>query len=197
MVVSHDGGDTWTPALPPDANTVNLEGAIHELKDGTILALDTYVVPGDRPDSGVGQLYISKDEYRTQQGPIGTTFSIPHADFCSSTDDKGRPYGAERLHRRIVELPGGDLLIPMYGLLKGDNYRSRVLKPLAGSLCIPKLNFQVIRRTIATRARNLGSVKDIHSHLCQSRADTTANEYMQDFLRGCSRWLQRSLRCSM
>jgi integrase len=49
-----------------------------------------------------------------------------------------------------------------------------------GSLGIPKLNFQVIRRTIATRAQSLGSVKDIQSHLRHSRADTTANEYMQE-----------------
>jgi integrase len=53
-------------------------------------------------------------------------------------------------------------------------------KPLRDSLGIPKLNFQVIRRTIATRAQSLGSVKDIQSHLRHSRADTTANEYMQE-----------------
>jgi integrase len=45
---------------------------------------------------------------------------------------------------------------------------------------IPKLNFQVLRRTMATRAQNLGSVKDIQSHLRHSRADITANEYMQE-----------------
>jgi integrase len=66
------------------------------------------------------------------------------------------------------------------GFMDTANYRSRVLKPLADSLSIPKLNFQVIRRTIATRAQSLGSVKDIQSHLRHSRADTTANEYMQE-----------------
>jgi len=66
------------------------------------------------------------------------------------------------------------------GFMDTSNYRSRVLKPLAESLEIPKLNFQVIRRTIATRAQSLGSVKDIQSHLRHSRADTTANEYMQE-----------------
>jgi integrase len=66
------------------------------------------------------------------------------------------------------------------GFMDTSNYRSRVLKPLADSLEIPKLNFQVIRRTIATRAQSLGSVKDIQSHLRHSRADTTANEYMQE-----------------
>jgi integrase len=66
------------------------------------------------------------------------------------------------------------------GFIDPINYRNRVLKPLADSLGILKLNFQVIRRTIATRAQSLGSVKDIQSHLRHSRADTTANEYMQE-----------------
>jgi integrase len=66
------------------------------------------------------------------------------------------------------------------GFMDTSNYRTRVLKPLADSLGIPKLNFQVIRRTIATRAQSLGSVKDIQSHLRHSRADTTANEYMRE-----------------
>ena len=66
------------------------------------------------------------------------------------------------------------------GFLDTSNYRNRILKPLADELGIPKLNFQVLRRTMATRAQNLGSVKDIQSHLRHSRADTTANEYMQE-----------------
>jgi hypothetical protein len=37
-----------------------------------------------------------------------------------------------------------------------SNYRNRVLNLLAESPEIPKLNFQVIRRTIATRAQSLG-----------------------------------------
>jgi hypothetical protein len=35
-------------------------------------------------------------------------------------------------------------------------------------------------QAIATRAQSLGSVKYIQSHLRYSRADTTANEYMQE-----------------
>lgn len=66
------------------------------------------------------------------------------------------------------------------GYLDAGNYRNRVLKPLAERLNIPKLTFQVLRRTMATRAQNMGSVKDIQAHLRHSRADTTANEYMQE-----------------
>jgi integrase len=66
------------------------------------------------------------------------------------------------------------------GFMDADNYRFRVLKPLAESLGIPKLNFQVMRRTMATQAQKMGSVKDIQAHLRRSRPDTTANEYMQE-----------------
>jgi integrase len=45
---------------------------------------------------------------------------------------------------------------------------------------LPKLNFQVMRRTMATRAQAMGSVKDIQAHLRHAKADTTANEYMQE-----------------
>jgi integrase len=60
------------------------------------------------------------------------------------------------------------------------NYRYRVLKPLAEELGIPRLNFQILRRTIATQAQSMGSVKDIQAHLRHAKADTTANEYMQE-----------------
>ena len=60
------------------------------------------------------------------------------------------------------------------------NYRNRVLSPLAEKLGLPKLNFQVMRRTMATQAQSMGSVKDIQAHLRHAKADTTANEYMQE-----------------
>jgi len=66
------------------------------------------------------------------------------------------------------------------GMMDTANYRSRVLTPLAKKLVIPKLNFQVIRRTIATRAQKLGSIKDIQALLRHTTSDTAANEYVQE-----------------
>lgn len=66
------------------------------------------------------------------------------------------------------------------GFMDTANYRFRVLKPLADDLGIPKLNFQILRRTMATQAQKMGSVKDIQAHLRHTKADTTANEYMQE-----------------
>jgi integrase len=66
------------------------------------------------------------------------------------------------------------------GVMRVDNYRERVLKPLSQRLGLPRLNFQILRRTMATQAQNMGSVKDIQAHLRHAKADTTANEYMQE-----------------
>ena len=66
------------------------------------------------------------------------------------------------------------------GFMDTENYRNRVLNPLAEKLGLPKLNFQVMRRTMATQAQSMGSLKDIQAHLRHAKADTTANEYMQE-----------------
>jgi hypothetical protein len=65
------------------------------------------------------------------------------------------------------------------GFIDTANYRFRVLKPLAEKLGIEKLNFQILRRTMATQAQSMGSIKDSQAHLRHARPDTTACEYMQ------------------
>ena len=51
---------------------------------------------------------------------MAITFNLPGGRFTGSTDDGGRNYGALRLHRRILELPNGDLLTTLYGRFEGD-----------------------------------------------------------------------------
>ncbi|MEO6876361.1 MAG: sialidase family protein [Opitutaceae bacterium] len=121
-VVSRDSGKTWTHfPLETGVTGPNLEGGSVVLANGTILSLDTYVTPGDKPGLGLGQLWRSTDDWRTVQGPIEATFSIPDAQFTGSSDDSGRVHAALRLHRRIIALPNGDLMTTLYGWLKGDN----------------------------------------------------------------------------
>lgn len=131
-VVSRDGAESWTTIpLPPNENGVNLEGGITQLRDGTIIALDTYIVPGRTPDQGLGQLYVSRDDWKTVEGPIDAVFDLPDCVYPSK-DDGGRPHEAQRLHRRILELPNGDLLTTYYGWKKGDatpsTYEPRMIK---------------------------------------------------------------------
>ena len=120
-VVSRDGGNTWTEfPRPPGENGVNFEGGAIQLRHGRILALDTYVTPGPGDGAGLGQVYASDDDWRTLQGPTENSFKIPGVNFHGSTDDYGRSHAAARLHRRILELPDGDLLTTAYGWFQGD-----------------------------------------------------------------------------
>ncbi len=66
------------------------------------------------------------------------------------------------------------------GFMDTGNYRRRVLHKLAKNLELPKLTFQVIRRTIATLAQKKGTVKDVQGLLRHSRAATTTDVYMQE-----------------
>jgi integrase len=63
--------------------------------------------------------------------------------------------------------------------IDSSNYRRRVLHKLAEELKLPKLTFQVIRRTIATLAKDKGHVKDIQGMMRHSKLATTTDVYMQ------------------
>ncbi len=63
------------------------------------------------------------------------------------------------------------------GPMDPSNFRKRVLHKLAEELELPKLTFQVIRRTIATLAE--GHVKGVQGMMRHSQVSTTTNVYMQ------------------
>ena len=136
-----------------------------------------------RTFDGENSLDLTETVYRGEIRPFGKTpkslgkMHLPDdlAEELKVWKLERKKLSEENVHPDAFMFPNAD-----GGFMDTSNYRSRVLKPLADSLDIPKLNFQVIRRTIATRAQSLGSVKDIQSHLRHSRADTTANEYMQE-----------------
>lgn len=132
-VISRDDGETWTSLpLKPGENGLNLEGGAIQLRDGSLLALDTYVVPGGRAGEGRGQLYSSTDDWCTLQGPEEITFNLPGINFYASSDDNGKFYATARLHRRIIELPDGDLLTTIYTCFEGDNtpsaYQAKMMR---------------------------------------------------------------------
>jgi integrase len=63
--------------------------------------------------------------------------------------------------------------------LDTGNYRKRVLHKVARNLQLPKLTFQVIRRTIATLAQKKGTVKDVQGVMRHPRTATTTDVYTQ------------------
>lgn len=70
------------------------------------------------------------------------------------------------------------------GFLDPGNYLKRVLKKLARELKLPKLTFQVIRRTIATLGQTKGTVKSVQGMLRHNRTATTTDVYMQEMPEG-------------
>ncbi len=120
-MVSRDGGAIWTEfPRKPGENGLNFEGGVIQLRSGRILALDTYITPGKTEGTGDGQFYYSDDDWHTLQGPVDNSFTIPGINYYGSTDDYGRPHAAARLHRRMLELPNGDLLTTVYCWFHGD-----------------------------------------------------------------------------
>ncbi len=65
------------------------------------------------------------------------------------------------------------------GFIDPQNYR-RKMRKLSRDLGLPKLTFQVIRRTIATLGQKKGTPKDIQSLLRHSKLATTTDVYMQE-----------------
>jgi integrase len=64
--------------------------------------------------------------------------------------------------------------------LSKENYTRRVLKPLAETAEVKKtLNFQVLRRTVATHLQGLGSPKDIAAILRHTNPSTAQEHYVQ------------------
>jgi integrase len=129
-------------------------------------------------DSVGSTMYVSETAYRGKIRPWGKTrksLGVIHIPRMLAADLK--------CWREQCSDPSPEAFI--FGNKDGDfmdtgNYRNRVLHKLAMDLKLPKLTFQVIRRTIATLAQKKGTVKDVQGVLRHSRAATTTDVYMQE-----------------
>jgi len=65
------------------------------------------------------------------------------------------------------------------GFMDYSNYRKRVLHKLAKDLSLPRLNFQIIRRTMATLAQDVANPKNIQGMMRHKRLATTTEVYIQ------------------
>ncbi|MGA2978039.1 MAG: tyrosine-type recombinase/integrase [Terriglobales bacterium] len=62
--------------------------------------------------------------------------------------------------------------------IRPENWLHRRVHPIAKTLGIAAVNFQILRRTFATNAQG-GNLKDVQTHLRHSTVGTTANVYVQ------------------
>jgi integrase len=87
--------------------------------------------------------------------------------------------------RKLTAWPqAGDFIFPnsQGGFLDYENFEARVLEPIRERLGLEKLNFQILRRTYATRAvgERRGTLKDVQKQLRHARPDTTLENYVKD-----------------
>ena len=126
-------------------------------------------------------LNIQETIYKGKIRPFGKTKGsitrVPIADVLAREIAQYR----DECRRNRVSISPEAFIFPgrLGGPMDPSNYRRRVLNKLAKELELPKLNFQVIRRTIATLGKSKGHVKDIQGIMRHSKASTTTDVYMQ------------------
>jgi integrase len=126
-------------------------------------------------------LDIQETLYRGKIRPYGKTkgsiTQVPIADILGDEITQYR----EECRKNGEDVSPDAFMFPgrFGGPMDPSNYRTRVLHKLADELELPKLNFQVIRRTIATLGKSKGHVKDIQGIMRHSKASTTTDIYMQ------------------
>ncbi|WP_263415223.1 site-specific integrase [Terriglobus albidus] len=126
-------------------------------------------------------LDIQETLYKGKIRPYGKTKgSITRVPIADVLGDEITQY-REECRKSGEDVSPGAFMFPgrFGGPMDPSNYRKRVLHKLARELELPKLNFQVIRRTIATLGKSKGHVKDIQGIMRHSKASTTTDIYMQ------------------
>ncbi len=120
---------------------------------------------------------VYKGKIRSFGKTKGSLTKVPIADVLA---DEIVDYREECRRKGQDTSPGGFMFPGRFGgPMDSSNYRHRVLHKLARELGFPKLNFQVIRRTIATLGKTKGHPKDIQGLMRHTRLATTMDIYMQ------------------
>ena len=126
-------------------------------------------------------LDIRETLYRGKIRPYGKTKgSITRVPVAAVLAREIAEYREECRNQKEDVSPDGFMFPGRFGgPMDTGNYRKRVLHNLAEQLDLPKLTFQVIRRTIATLGKSKGHPKDIQGLMRHSRLATTMEVYMQ------------------
>jgi integrase len=120
---------------------------------------------------------VYKGKVRTFGKTKGSLAKVPIAEVLANEIAEYR----EECRKKSRDTPPDAFMFPgrFLGPMDSSNYRHRILHKLARELDLPKLIFQVIRRTIATLGKTKGHVKDIQGMMRHSKASTTTDVYMQ------------------
>lgn len=120
-MVSDDAGQSWRRWQQPEipGGSPFHEGCGAPLADGTFLLLSWSARGPSATGAWVAQRWESRDDLASFQGPYPARLHLPQAK--GGFDDDGNPVPEVFLHRSLLQLPGGDLLLTAYGWFHGDD----------------------------------------------------------------------------
>jgi len=127
-VVSDDHGATWRTKTFPNAPGASPfhEGAAASLADGTIVLFE-WSARGPQPGGNwIARRWESHDDFNTIRGPFESVIHLPQAK--GGFDDMNQPVPELFLHRSLLPLPNGSLLMTAYGWFEGDDTPSAYVK---------------------------------------------------------------------
>jgi integrase len=146
------------------------------LRPGELLALrwrDVDLSPDAATVKISRTIYKGKVRNFTKTTQEGEVQQLPLSELAAAALTE---WGSEATHGKPDDyvFPNSD-----GGPLNADNYLARVLIPLAKTAGIEHINFQQLRRSVATHAQHLGSLKDVSSLLRHKQMQTTEEIYIQ------------------
>jgi len=132
-------------------------------------------------DAERSTLTISETVYRGQIRPYTKTTEEGDADHVTCFLPDAAVLTLLKWHSESERTGPDDYIFPNAdgGFLLKENYQKRVLTPLRKRAGIARVNFQILRRTVATHAQHLGSPKDIQTIMRHKKAETSAQHYIQ------------------
>jgi hypothetical protein len=149
-VASDDDGESWTePWVAVDTDLDDRDPMVTRLANGDVLLMyfridwsrDPWEVPGV-------QVVRSYDGGLTWSGPVDVESAMKEP-----TESRWHHYRAGHIasHGQILELPGGDLLAPVYGVFAGDRQHSAsVVRSTDGGVTWPAAGEVVLGREDGT-----------------------------------------------
>jgi integrase len=130
-------------------------------------------------DFGKGTMTITETVYRGALRPY--TKTTEEGDVQQLVVPNAAMDALSEWHSQTDRKRDEDYIFPNAsgGFILKENYQQRVLNRLAAQAGIERLNFQILRRTVATHAQHLGSPKDIATLMRHKKVETAQQHYIQ------------------
>lgn len=178
------------PYLIVEQVTALLEAAKWQPRDYTLLTVilmtafrpsELFALRWKNLDGEARTLTIAETVYRGELRRFSKTTQEGDRDHVTVYLPDAALYALLKWHSESEHNGPEDFIFPNTegGFITKENYQKRVLTPLANRAGVGRVNFQCLRRTVATHAQHLGSPKDISVIMRHRKVETAQAHYVQ------------------